>query len=94
MVDCSTDNYGCNGGFTEAAWQYLASNGGQCTGAAYPYQAVDGTCQESNCTKAATLSQTDTVLSLPDEKSIMTELSKNGLVSIAFTVVDSFYSYS
>ena len=94
MVDCTPGNYGCSGGLFTSAWQYLASNGGQCTEAAYPYQAVDGTCQDSNCTKAAKVSKSATVTYLPDEKSMMTALSKKSLVTVGIVIVNSFFSYS
>jgi len=39
LVECSSDygNFGCSGGFTENAFQYLAENGGIETEQSYPY---------------------------------------------------------
>ncbi len=56
LVDCSTVNYGCNGGWYEDAWKYVASAGGQSTSASYPYTAVEGTCKANSTVKGATLS--------------------------------------
>ena len=46
-MDCTYgDDYNCaNGGSEEAAWQYLASNGGQVHETSYPYTAKAGPCK-------------------------------------------------
>jgi len=58
LVDCgsSTGNEGCNGGEMQDAMQWIINNGGITTEAAYPYTAVDGTCQSSSMQNAATIS--------------------------------------
>jgi cathepsin L len=50
LVDCSTRNYGCNGGWPYKAMDYVKSNGGLCKEGAYPYTARDGSCKSSSCT--------------------------------------------
>jgi len=50
LVDCSHDgNAGCSGGSMPAAFQYLESHP-MCSETEYGYQAVAGTCRESQCT--------------------------------------------
>jgi len=56
LVDCSTQNNGCQGGSMELAFTYL-EGAGSCTEASYPYKAVGGTCKVSSCSKALTSGQ-------------------------------------
>lgn len=48
LVDCNTQNSGCNGGSTKRAFDYIASKKGLLYYADYPYQGVRGTCQTSS----------------------------------------------
>lgn len=95
MVDCSTVNYGCNGGWYDEAWKYIASAGFQSTSSSYRYTATKGTCRASTTVKGAYVSTTSpvTYVSARDVTTMKNLLSANRLVSIAMAVVDSFFYY-
>ena len=96
LVDCSTSNYGCGGGWYEKAWQYLAGAGGQATSATYPYKAVAGTCKyPGTTTKGAVVSTSTpvTYVSAEDTTTMMNLLTNKKLVSVSIAVVNSFFSY-
>ena len=44
LVDCSTVNYGCNGGWPEEGFNYFMTSKSM-SEASYPYTAMDGTCK-------------------------------------------------
>jgi cathepsin L len=50
LVDCSTQNNGCNGGSMALAFNF-ESGQNVCSEASYPYKAADGSCK-SSCTTA------------------------------------------
>ena len=47
LIDCSSENHGCEGGSMDLAFQYIINNG-LCSNLSYPYTAQDGLC-ENNC---------------------------------------------
>jgi KDEL-tailed cysteine endopeptidase len=44
LVDCDSDNSGCNGGLMENAFEFIKNSGGITTETNYPYKAANGTC--------------------------------------------------
>ncbi len=48
LIDCSTQegNHGCGGGIMDYGFQYIIDNNGVCSEEDYPYQAMDGQCQD------------------------------------------------
>ena len=48
LVDCSTQNKGCEGGSMDLGFNWVINNGGLCSNKSYPYNAKDNNCQ-NNC---------------------------------------------
>ncbi|KAJ6799974.1 cysteine protease XCP1-like [Iris pallida] len=46
LVDCNSENNGCNGGLMDNAFSFITSNGGLHTEDDYPYVMEEGTCDE------------------------------------------------
>ncbi|CAL4946040.1 unnamed protein product [Urochloa decumbens] len=44
LIDCDTEENGCQGGLMENAFDFIKAHGGITTEAAYPYRARNGTC--------------------------------------------------
>ena len=90
LVDCSTQNSGCNGGEMDLAFEYIEQNG-LCTYDLYPYTATQSTCQ--SCEPVAKLHGYQDVQS-GNETALMEELQL-GPVSIAIEAdQQSFQFYS
>ncbi|GAB4840490.1 hypothetical protein Ancab_021259 [Ancistrocladus abbreviatus] len=47
LVDCDHENFGCNGGQMEKAFEFIKKIGGLTTEETYPYMAGDGTCDDT-----------------------------------------------
>jgi len=94
LVDCSTSqgNDGCSGGLMDYAFQYIISNHGIGTEAAYPYTATDGhPCK--NSTSVVTISRFVDVK--PNNESDLLRATVIGPVSVAIEAdqpVFQFYS--
>jgi C1A family cysteine protease len=53
LVSCASVDFGCNGGYVDATFQWTQQNGGLCNLADYPYTSgngVTGVCKQSSCT--------------------------------------------
>lgn len=78
-VDCSSSQYGCNGGWYEAVWTFVKTNK-FCSEESYPYKAVKGSCHANTCDGKATdkgytfVAKTETA---------MMDALKSGPISIA-----------
>nr|DAD25471.1 TPA_asm: hypothetical protein HUJ06_026935 [Nelumbo nucifera] len=57
LVDCNTENNGCNGGWMDTAFQYIQQTGGINSEENYPYRGVQGMCDtEKSASHAASIS--------------------------------------
>jgi len=95
IIDCDTNDQGCNGGNPPMAYQYVVSAGGLETDADYPYNGVDGTC---NVTKdLLTDPITGYQLAIPDgstdEIALANFLATNQPISTAVDA-ESWQTYS
>ena len=94
VVSCDTGSDGCDGGWPDQAWHFMASNGvpeWNCV----PYSAQDGTCP-SSCTGSGdwTLYHATDVKTHSGPSSIQMAIMEGGPVETAFTVYQDFMSYS
>jgi len=80
IVDCDTNDAGCNGGDPGEALQWVINQGGLDTESCYPYTAQDGTCNSASCTP--TLKITSVVPVSGSESDIYGALGSMGPLSI------------
>ena len=93
MVSCDTNDYGCDGGYLDKAWDFVA-NTGLVSDSCYPYTSgtgVSGTCQSvpSTCLH----SKATNVRKLTFDQA-MKEIDSGRPVVAGFNVYSKFFSYS
>jgi cathepsin B len=97
LVDCDNDNYGCNGGYLQLAWDFM-QNTGVVDDTCDPYTAGDG--QSSQCissckdSEAMKVYRSTAAESFSDPTSIKMAIMKGGPVETAFSVYQDFFAYS
>ncbi|KAH7276602.1 hypothetical protein KP509_39G014000 [Ceratopteris richardii] len=80
LVDCSTQNNGCNGGSMPLAFDFLVENGGLDTEEHYPYQAVQGDCRTMTSLQDAV--SIDSYVEVPTEEQALLEAVAKQPVSV------------
>lgn len=65
LIDCSSENHGCEGGSMELAFQYIIDNG-LCSNLSYPYIAEDGQC-EKDCKSLVQISNYSDIIKNNEE---------------------------
>jgi cathepsin B len=94
LVNCDTQDQGCDGGWPVNAWQYIEDSGLP-TEDCVPYEAQDDqctdTCQDGSAKVLYTAKDVRTYNSLDDVK---TDLMTNGPVETWFAVYEDFFSYT
>ncbi|KAJ8935478.1 hypothetical protein NQ314_012770, partial [Rhamnusium bicolor] len=81
LVDCTTDCYGCSGGFMDSALEYVKNNGIM-KEEDYPYEAHNGRCRFKK-SKAVTKIANYVFIKENDEKALQYAVANVGPVSVA-----------
>lgn len=100
LVSCDYNNYGCDGGYLNLAWQYL-TNTGIVTEGCFPYGSASGNapaCPTSKkCADGAAWTKykckSGSVVNPTSVSAIQNELYNNGPLEGAFTVYEDFFNY-
>jgi len=77
IVDCDSNDQGCNGGDPAEAMSWIIQQGGQDSESCYPYTAQDGTCASAQCTPVNKISSTTSISQ--SESAIYTALQTSPL---------------
>lgn len=98
MVSCDRGDMGCNGGWLDAAWEYLESTG-IVSDSCFPYTAGAGkapkcatTCSSGEPWKKYKC-QTGSIVEATTPAQIKAEIFKNGPMETGFTVYQDFFNY-
>ena len=82
VVDCDTQAYGCEGGWTYVAYEYIEKAGGYETFQDYPYTARDGKCDFDKTKAVAKISSWKYVTQNKDEAVMKNYIATTGPLSI------------
>tara|TARA_B100000424_G_C22943022_1_gene501724 strand:- start:2163 stop:3311 length:1149 start_codon:yes stop_codon:yes gene_type:complete len=89
LIDCSNENYGCDGGLMHLAFDYCIKNKGLTSNELYPYKAVDNNCKCNNSNNSNKLLReigsniTKYKFTIPKSKYDLMKSLQNGPVCIA-----------
>jgi len=94
LVDCSTQNYGCQGGWQDRAFAYEKHHP-VCTEASYPYNAEEGTCEIVSCTVAIPRGSVVGFYDVPieDERALMEAVAQQPVAVSIEADQDAFQFY-
>jgi C1A family cysteine protease len=93
ITQCDSTSYGCSGGWTEHAYDYVKKTGGLETDSDYPYtsyQGVTGTCKESSSKYVVTVSS---YVTISGETNMANYMLATGPLSVCLDA-SSWNSYS
>lgn len=93
LVDCDSNDSGCNGGIMDQAFQYIIDAGGIESENDYPYSANDDRCYFDNNRIAATVRGHVDIQS-GDESDLQDAVANIGPISVAISVDSQFQSYT
>ncbi|CDW72502.1 cathepsin b [Stylonychia lemnae] len=98
LVSCDTNDYGCNGGYMDMAWEFLADTGAV-TDACFPYTAGGGNAPDcaTKCVDGSEMKRfkcvQNSVRQSASVDQIKSEIFAHGPVEGAFTVYTDFFNY-
>uniref|UniRef100_A0A8C5WI93 Cathepsin K n=1 Tax=Leptobrachium leishanense TaxID=445787 RepID=A0A8C5WI93_9ANUR len=94
LVDCDTDNYGCQGGYMTNAFGYVRDNRGIDSADAYPYIGQDEGCLYNPQGKAATC-RSYKEIPIGNENALKRAVAQVGPVAVSIDAsLSSFHFYS
>jgi len=101
IIDCSMDDYGCDGTNVVTEYKYIMSNNGLATNASYPYvmqnwdmsQPERNNCTSSSDTMAATITNY-TVIAANDVQGMMQAVALHPIVASIDSSQDTFQTYT
>jgi cathepsin B len=100
VVSCDQTDYGCQGGYLQNAWQFMAGTG-VVTNNCDPYTSQNGnvapcpsSCVDSSNINTKYFVNANSIQTLTDAPSMQTAIMKNGPVEAAFSVYQDFFSYT
>jgi len=81
LMDCDTDNHGCNGGWMDNSFDYVETNGGIDTENSYPYEGKDDVCRY-NKTSSGSTCKGHVDITVGDEHALKEAVANVGPVSV------------
>jgi len=82
ITSCDTTSYGCNGGWTENAYNYVKKAGGIETNAAYPYSSYQGTTGQCKASSAQYVIKVNGYTKVSGESNMGSYVQKTGPLSV------------
>jgi len=92
LMDCSTANYGCRGGWKEKAWLYIKAAGGIESEEDYPYRAVQGSCKFVKSKAVATVTDYQRI-KMDDEQELKEAVANEGPVGVSIYASSKLQRY-
>lgn len=90
LLDCTTNNNGCKGGFMTNAFEFIIENGGISTESDYPYETQQDTCRSQELTPAVKISSYQVV---PESETALLQAVTQQPVSIGISASQEFQFY-
>ncbi|PHT30400.1 hypothetical protein CQW23_29994 [Capsicum baccatum] len=90
LLDCTTNNRGCDGGYMTNAFEFIIQNGGISTRSNYPYQGQQYTCRSQEQTPAVQISGYQVV---PESETALLQAVTKQPVSIGISTSQEFQFY-